>query len=160
MKTIDRHTMDVCLNYVNTRGHDAHYRERTWNYLVAAGLAGAGRSEYVDASANGVVVDYALQYLLKGSLKSPGHAAKKTAENLSGYENFLISTSGIPVIDAGKLEDSLWAHIEDKVINRLPSRMPSIVIGGVADMFHLGKRGEAELRKRVEARVGPLVDEP
>jgi len=70
-----------------------------------------------DRSTNEIVVEYAVQEMMKG--KSPASAARATAKKHSGYENMFFGP-GITVIDAGTLENALWGRLTEFTIRMLP----------------------------------------
>jgi hypothetical protein len=66
-----------------------------------------------DHSTNDVVVEYAMQVLIKGK-KSPKVAAMTTMKKLNGGTNMMIDPHAKAInIDPRKLEDAIWGRLAD-----------------------------------------------
>ena len=115
---------------------------------------------HFDASEHETVLTYAIIFLTEKKLSTPKAAAERTVESLNGVENMFISSSKVIYIDPVRLEAAIWRHIEDHAIGLLAHLKKRTYAPGMsAELFNLSKKGEADLRARVEARVGKLVDD-
>ena len=91
-----------------------------------------------DRSTDPTVVEYAVQEMFKG--KSPAAAAKRTAQKLSGSENFFLG-SGVTTVDPKALEGALW--------DRLAAYAAKSVGGIAAGKEHYALDGTLQYFKQV-----------
>ncbi len=111
--------------------------------------------EALDSSTNEVVVEYAVQELMKRKTTTVARAAAATAEKLGGAPNLFIGGgSDVVKIDADKLEAALWGRIVAKVrdyLSRMKPGSEEFAIGGAVDLYGLTTADERKLRKLLEA---------
>lgn len=111
--------------------------------------------EALDQSTDDVVVEYAVQELMKRKTTTVAKAAAATAEKLSGGTNLFIG-GGVDIvkIDVAKLEAALWDRIVAKVrgyLSRMTPGSEDFAIGGAVDLYGLTTADERKLRKLMEA---------